>query len=151
MLVEHCRRLVGGNERFVYAYYPGVDTVAHEFGLHDDYYLAELAFADELVGRLLDALPSHATLVVTADHGQVHVGDSWIPLHPLREMYRFAAGEGRFRYLYAQQGRGVPSCSKPRATSSDTRPGCSRATSSSTRAGSVRARSSTRSGGGSAT
>ena len=38
VLVEHCRRLVGHDERFVYAYYPGVDTVAHEFGLHDDYY-----------------------------------------------------------------------------------------------------------------
>ncbi len=107
VLIEHCRRLVGNNERFVYAYYPGVDTVAHEFGLHDDYYLAELTFADELVGRLLDALPSHATLVVTADHGQVHVGDSWIPLHPLREMYKFAAGEGRFRYLYAAKGAGA--------------------------------------------
>ena len=104
MLVEHCRRLVGHDERFVYAYYPGVDTVAHEFGLHDEYYLAELAFADELVGRLLDALPSHATLVVTADHGQVHVGDNWVPLHPLREMFKYCAGEGRFRYLYANKG-----------------------------------------------
>lgn len=104
VLVEHCRRLVGHDERFVYAYYPGVDTVAHEFGLHDEYYLAELAYADELVGRLLDALPSHATLVVTADHGQVHVGDRWIPLHPLREMYKLCAGEGRFRYLYAKKG-----------------------------------------------
>jgi hypothetical protein len=104
VLVEHCRRLVGHDERFVYAYYPGVDTVAHEFGLHDEYYLAELAFADELVGRLLEVLPSHATLVVTADHGQVHVGDNWIPLHPLREMYKFCAGEGRFRYLYANKG-----------------------------------------------
>ncbi|HEY3722030.1 MAG TPA: alkaline phosphatase family protein [Acidimicrobiia bacterium] len=104
VLVEHCRRLVGHDERFVYAYYPGVDTVAHEFGLHDEYYASELAFADELVGRLLEALPAHATLVVTADHGQVHVGDSWVPLHPLRELYRYCAGEGRFRYLYASKG-----------------------------------------------
>jgi hypothetical protein len=104
VLVEHCRRLVSHKERFVYAYYPGVDTVAHEFGLHDDYYREELAFADALVGRLLDALPSHATLVVTADHGQVHVGDNWIPLHPLREMIKQCAGEGRFRYLYANKG-----------------------------------------------
>jgi Type I phosphodiesterase / nucleotide pyrophosphatase len=104
VLVEHCRRLVGRGERLVYAYYPGVDSVAHEFGLHDEYYRAELAFADELVGRLLDELPSHATLVVTADHGQVHVGDNWLQLHPLRDMYRYCAGEGRFRYLYAERG-----------------------------------------------
>ena len=150
MLVEHCRRLVGHDERFVYAYYPGVDTVAHEFGLHDEYYLAELAFADELVGRLLDVLPSHATLVVTADHGQVHVGDNWIPLHPLREMFKYCAGEGRFRYLYANKGAAAELL-EARATSSGTRRGSSRATSCSTRAGSARARSSPRSGGGSAT
>ncbi len=34
-LVEQCVRAVAAGERFVYAYYPGVDTVAHEFGLHD--------------------------------------------------------------------------------------------------------------------
>jgi len=104
VLVEHCRRLVEQEERLVYAYYPGVDSVAHEFGLHDDFYRSELVFADELVGRLLDVLPEQATLVVTADHGQVHVGDAWISLHPLRELYRYCAGEGRFRYLFAQKG-----------------------------------------------
>jgi hypothetical protein len=104
VLVEHCRRLVGRDERLVYSYYPGIDSVAHEFGLLDEYYRAELAFADELVGRLLDVLPSHATLVITADHGQVHVGDNWIQLHALRDMYRYCAGEGRFRYLYAERG-----------------------------------------------
>lgn len=104
VLVEHCRRFVEREERFVYAYYPGVDAVAHEFGLTNDYLSAELAFADELVGRLLDALPERTALVVTADHGQVHVGDRWLSLHPLRELFRTAAGEGRFRYLYAERG-----------------------------------------------
>ena len=56
-LVEHCHRLVSAGERFVYAYYPDVDTVAHEFGLHDTFYERELEAADALVGRLLDALP----------------------------------------------------------------------------------------------
>lgn len=104
VLVEHCRRLVGGDERLVYAYYPGVDSVAHEFGLHDEYFQVELAYADELVGRLLDVLPSHAALVVTADHGQVHVGDAWLSLDPLTDLYRYCAGEGRFRYLFAERG-----------------------------------------------
>lgn len=104
-LVEHCRRLVAARERFVYAYYPGVDTVAHEFGLHDEYYRAELGFVDELVGRLLDALPDRATVLVTSDHGQVHVGtEGWIgleALHPLVDLY---GGDGRFRYLYSSRG-----------------------------------------------
>lgn len=106
VLVEQCRRLVGRDERLVYAYYPGVDSVAHEFGLHDEYFRAELAFADELVGRLLDVLPERTALLVTADHGQVHVGDAWISLDPLRDLFRYCAGEGRFRYLFAGRGAG---------------------------------------------
>ena len=111
VLVEHCRRLVGAGERLVYAYYPGVDTVAHEYGLgapgDDRSYLAgELAFADELVGRLLDALPDDVALVVTADHGQVDV-EEWLSLDAVAGGTSAIAGEGRFRYLYAQRGRGA--------------------------------------------
>ncbi|HZJ27881.1 MAG TPA: alkaline phosphatase family protein [Acidimicrobiia bacterium] len=103
-LVEHVSRLVGAGERFVYAYYPGIDGVAHEYGLHDSYYEAELAFADELVGRLLDALPASAALVVTSDHGQVHFGRDWIELTDVDPLVDAYAGDGRFRYLYARRG-----------------------------------------------
>ena len=47
-------------ERFVYAYYAGVDSVAHAHGLHDGFYPAELAAADRLVGDVLDVLPPDA-------------------------------------------------------------------------------------------
>ena len=41
--------------------------------------------ADRLVGDLLDALPDDVALVVTADHGQVHVGpDGWLALGAAR-------------------------------------------------------------------
>ncbi len=50
--------------------------------------------------------PSHATLVVTADHGQVHVGDNWIPLHPLREMFKFCRGGGPLPVPLREQGCG---------------------------------------------
>jgi hypothetical protein len=104
-LVEHCRRLVGAGERFVYAYYPGVDTVAHEFGLHGPYYARELAAADLLVTQLLDALPRRCALVVTADHGQVHLEpESWLSLDPLAALVDTMAGDGRFRSLYARRG-----------------------------------------------
>jgi hypothetical protein len=104
VLVEQLRGLSRTGAPLVYAYYPGVDTVAHEYGLAHDTFLAELRFADELVGRVLDALPEHCALVVTADHGQVQVGDRWISLHPLESLYARAAGEGRFRYLHAERG-----------------------------------------------
>ncbi|HEX9505564.1 MAG TPA: alkaline phosphatase family protein, partial [Acidimicrobiia bacterium] len=105
VLVEHVRALVAGGAPFVYAYYPGVDEIAHAYGLEAPFYPAELAAADRLVGALLDALPSDAALVVTADHGQVHVGpEGWIGLGPLDPMVAAYAGDGRFRYLHARPG-----------------------------------------------
>jgi predicted AlkP superfamily pyrophosphatase or phosphodiesterase len=104
VLVEQLRALARGDAKLAYSYYPGVDTVAHEYGLTHDSFLAELRFADELVGRVLDALPERAALLVTADHGQVQVGDRWLSLHPLEPLVARAAGEGRFRYLHAERG-----------------------------------------------
>jgi predicted AlkP superfamily pyrophosphatase or phosphodiesterase len=104
-LVEHCVREVEAGERLVYAYYPGVDSIAHEFGLHARVYRRELAAADALVGALLDALPERAALLVTADHGQVHLEpESWIAIPDLAAHTTAMAGDGRFRYLYARPG-----------------------------------------------
>jgi Type I phosphodiesterase / nucleotide pyrophosphatase len=101
-LVEQCLRAVESGEKFVYAYYPGVDTIAHEFGLHDRVFTRELAFVDAFVGELLDALPKQAALLVTSDHGQVHLeADSWIEIPELLSLASAVAGDGRFRYLYA--------------------------------------------------
>jgi hypothetical protein len=89
----------------VYAYYPGVDEVAHAYGLHDEFYEGELAAADRLVGNLLDVLPADTALLVTADHGQVHLeAESWIEIDELHPMIAAQAGDGRFRYLYARKG-----------------------------------------------
>jgi hypothetical protein len=104
-LVEHCRRLSGAGEKFVYAYYPGVDEVAHAYGLHDEFFERELAAADLLVGNLLDALPSDTALLVTADHGQVHLeAESWIEIDELHPLIAVQAGDGRFRHLHARKG-----------------------------------------------
>jgi hypothetical protein len=104
VLVEQCCALADAGSRLVYAYYPGVDTVAHEFGLHGRHLARELAATDALVGELRDALPSDAALLVTADHGEVHVGDAWHDLAPLGELVRGCSGEGRFRWLTAPRG-----------------------------------------------
>jgi len=102
-LVEHVRRLVDEGERFVYAYYDGVDKVAHEYGLGDGFLPAEMAATDRLVGDLLGVLPESAALVVTSDHGQVQF-DEWVTLEALAPLVSAYAGDGRFRYLYARPG-----------------------------------------------
>lgn len=92
------------NEPFTYAYYDGVDKVAHEYGL-GRFYDAELAATDALVAMVLERLPRGTALVVTADHGQVDVGDRVIPLAPeVLAHVKQQSGEGRFRWLHARPG-----------------------------------------------
>jgi predicted AlkP superfamily pyrophosphatase or phosphodiesterase len=104
-LLTEVRQLLAAGEPFVYAYYDGIDKVAHEYGL-GDHYDAELIAADRLVADLLHCLPSGATLVVTSDHGQVQVGDSVVPLHAdVMAHVELLSGEGRFRWLHARAGQ----------------------------------------------
>ena len=103
-LVVEVRRLLAAGESFVYAYYDGIDKVAHEYGL-GEHYAQELCSADRLVGDLLSVLPVGATLVVTADHGQVDVGTATrLPAPELLSASTLVSGEGRFRWLHARPG-----------------------------------------------
>lgn len=104
LLVE-LRSAVRAGEPFVYAYYDGIDKVSHEYGL-GEHYDAELQFVDGLVAGALEVLPAGTALIVTADHGQVHVGDRIIEPHPdVLANVSFQSGEGRFRWLHARPGR----------------------------------------------
>jgi hypothetical protein len=103
-LVVEIRRLLGAGEPFVYAYYDGLDKVAHERGL-GEYYAQELRTVDRLVGDLIGVLPPGAALVVTSDHGQVEVGGAVrLPGPALLACVEMLSGEGRFRWLHARPG-----------------------------------------------
>jgi len=103
-LTVEAGRLLSAGEPFVYAYYDGIDKVAHEHGF-GDFYDAELRAADRLVGDLASVLPRGAALVVTADHGQVEVGDASLMLGAtLLDDSVLVSGEGRFRWLHARPG-----------------------------------------------
>jgi len=98
------RRLSAGDP-LVYAYYDGIDKVAHAFGL-GEHYDDELAFVDTLVGAISSKLPPGAVLLVTADHGQVHVGDAVVDLPAdVEKMVTSMSGEGRFRWLHTRPER----------------------------------------------
>lgn len=91
---------IAAGARFVYCYYPGIDKIAHERGF-GAYYDAELRFADALVADVLAAVPAGTAVLVTADHGQVEVGDRII--HPSADLLgpvKLQSGEGRFRWLH---------------------------------------------------
>jgi hypothetical protein len=91
-------------EPFVYAYYDGIDRVAHTEGLGESYE-AELAFADRLVADLTDRLPPGCALAVTSDHGQVVVDAPSIVIdRDLMDAVTALSGEGRFRWLHVRPG-----------------------------------------------
>jgi len=104
-LVTEVRQALKRHEPFVYAYYDGLDKVGHEYGL-GEHFDAELAAIDMLVANIMSVLPRGAALVVTADHGQVDVGDRVVRLHPeVMANCSLQSGEGRFRWLHARPGR----------------------------------------------
>jgi predicted AlkP superfamily pyrophosphatase or phosphodiesterase len=97
-------RLLSAGETFVYAYYDGIDRAAHQYGF-GPYYDAELRAADRLVADVVAGLPAGAALVVTADHGQVEVGDACLTLgEDVLGHTTMLSGEGRFRWLHAKPG-----------------------------------------------
>ena len=103
-LVATVASLLRDGERFVYAYYDGVDKVAHEYGFGPTYD-AEVVAADRLVHDILDVLPSGAALLVVSDHGQVDVGEKVVSLDPeVAGLTTMLSGEGRFRWLHAREG-----------------------------------------------
>jgi hypothetical protein len=94
------RRQLAAGERFVYAYYGSVDKTAHERGF-GEFYESELRMADHVVNTVLDVLPPGAALLVTADHGQVEVGDRLLVPDPaLLNLVAMQSGEGRFRWWH---------------------------------------------------
>lgn len=98
---------LGAGEPFVHAYYDGVDKIAHITGL-GDHYDAELRWTDRLVDDVRSVLPAGAALVVTADHGQVEVGEGAVPLdRAVFDGVRLLSGEARFRWFHARPGAGA--------------------------------------------
>jgi len=105
-LAVEVRRLLAAGESFVYAYYEGLDVVAHEhaFGEH---YEAELRACDRLMADLLTAVPRGTAVVATSDHGLVDCSGGLVKIdRAVLDCARAESGEARFRWLHARPGRG---------------------------------------------
>ncbi len=104
-LVTEIADQVKSGSPFVYAYYDGLDKVAHVHGMQR-HYLDELKFVDALVERIIEELPEDAALLLTADHGMVEVGDQVFDLdEELVQRTSGTSGEARFLWLHAKDGR----------------------------------------------
>ena len=98
-------RLLGAGESFVYAYYEGIDMVAHMHAFGEPYD-TELGACDRMMAELLTGLPRGAAVVAIADHGLVDCSDGRIEIDPsVIDHASTESGEARFRWLHALPGR----------------------------------------------
>ena len=92
----------------VYAYTAELDTAAHVFGIGSAEWHAAAVRIDALLTRLVEALPSDAALLITADHGGLNVPEhKRIDLDAdsgLSAGVRVVAGDPRVRYLHTEPG-----------------------------------------------
>lgn len=97
--------------RYIYAYYPHLDSYSHRYGCESKQALLNLAELDTLFGNLLlDAKGSDSWLIATADHGfidsppdRVISLDQHPPLAAL--LTRPLCGERRATYCYVDNDR----------------------------------------------
>lgn len=106
-------------ERFVYAYWDGVDNVAHVHG-HGPEYDAELAFVDRLIAGILDTAPGGTAVVVTADHGHVATAGHEVEIaREVRDLCTSLSGEARFAWLHCRPDRAADVLAAARAAHGD--------------------------------
>lgn len=103
-IVANVRSALDEGKSLVYAYYDGLDHVAHVHGVSGPHYRHELAFCDWLVSTLIDALPPGTALVVTADHGHVDAPNLIRVDEAVDGLVSERSGEPRFRWLHARTG-----------------------------------------------
>ncbi len=100
-----------GERKLVYAYYPELDSTAHELGIGSRRCAEVLRRFDEGLGRLLDALAgTDVTVVVTADHGFIDAPEEErveLDDHPAlaATLARPLCGERRAAYCYVRSGQ----------------------------------------------
>lgn len=97
-----------GFRSLVYVYVSALDLVGHMRGPDTPAWREQLAVVDRLAERLSAGLPADTTLVVTADHGMVHVPeDAKVDadgIAALRDGVVALAGEPRARYVHCLPG-----------------------------------------------
>jgi hypothetical protein len=92
-----------------YLYDGDLDWTGHRYGVASSQWLQQLAIIDAEAEQLRDALPSHARLVLLADHGMVDASDPERRIDvdddpAYRDGVVLLGGEARFRHVYCASG-----------------------------------------------
>jgi hypothetical protein len=114
----HLRQLLAetrGQPTFITAYWSGLDTLAHAYGPDTDFWEAEFRSIGHLMAKeFLAQLPEQdregTLLLVTADHGQIHIPQQKILTvkeNPALSQHLMVPimGESRAAFVYPRPGR----------------------------------------------
>lgn len=98
--------LGAGDRSLVYAYHGDLDLTGHVRGPASESWALELQQIDLTIRLIAERLPAGSALIVTADHGMVHVADPVdFDQHPeLQAGVRGLGGEPRARHVYTEPG-----------------------------------------------
>ncbi len=94
--------------KYVYAYWPNLDSIAHDKGIHSRAAASHYAELEAAFQRfLVDIEGSESTVVVTADHGMIDSGPEQVielDAHPrlAETLARPLCGERRMAYCYVR-------------------------------------------------
>jgi hypothetical protein len=112
---RHMLAKVRQNRALLTIYWSGLDTLAHAYGPGSDLWAAEFRSVSHLMAQeFLAALPAAdrdgTLLLITADHGQIHVPPDSIATvqdHPLLGQHLMVPimGESRASFVYPRPGR----------------------------------------------
>ena len=110
-VVEHVRGVLAnaGGPTFTYIYWPDVDHTAHELGVTHPMTRRAVLSANALIEALGTEFAGQATVVATADHGHLDVGEDGydvIPMDdPLRDLLVGSpGGEQRIMFFHPRPG-----------------------------------------------
>ncbi|UCE89128.1 MAG: alkaline phosphatase family protein [Pseudomonadota bacterium] len=97
--------------QYVYAYWPELDRLAHEYGISSGEVAAHLRELDAAFAALLERIAgTNTTLIVTADHGFVDVSDDGrmnLTDYPdlAQDLWMPLCGESRVAWCYVRPGK----------------------------------------------
>jgi hypothetical protein len=97
-----------GHRSLVYVYVSTLDLIGHMRGPDTESWRAQLRIVDGIAEQIAAAMPSDATMFVTADHGMVLVPDDakldYDATPSLQDGVVALAGEPRARYVHTRRG-----------------------------------------------
>ncbi len=91
---------------FAYLYVNNLDNAGHNDGVGSAKWMDALAFVEDLLKKLILALPTGSNLFVTSDHGMINVEEKLVlgKENSLMEDVTLLGGEPRARHMYIRDG-----------------------------------------------